>query len=165
MSGWSERKRGETTLVAVDCRCHAGTVSGVDPRSIRIPTDLLPVDGRFGCGPSKVRPEQLDALAAAGRTLRVPPEYDAGHVYHLFPVLSGERDALKARLEADGVETLIHFPVPIPRQPALATEEPADCPVASRICNELLSLPLYPDMADAAVDDVLAALDHVTNAG
>jgi phosphoserine aminotransferase len=37
-----------------------------DPTTLRIPTDLLPSDGRFGCGPSKVRPEQLAALAAAG---------------------------------------------------------------------------------------------------
>jgi dTDP-4-amino-4,6-dideoxygalactose transaminase len=88
----------------------------------------------------------------------VPPEFDAGHVYHLFPVLSGERDALKARLEAEGIETLIHYPVPIPRQPAVATEEPADCPIAARICQQLLSLPLYPDMTDATVDTVLAAL-------
>jgi dTDP-3-amino-3,4,6-trideoxy-alpha-D-glucose transaminase len=105
------------------------------------------------------------AATAAGRTLVVPAEHDAGHVYHLFPVLSGERDALKARLDAEGMETLIHYPVPIPRQPAMATEEPADCPVANRVCNQLLSLPLYPDMTDAAVDDVLAALGRVINAG
>ncbi|WP_127782020.1 phosphoserine transaminase [Rhodococcus sp. X156] len=37
--------------------------------AITIPADLLPSDGRFGCGPSKVRPEQLDALVAAGRTV------------------------------------------------------------------------------------------------
>jgi phosphoserine aminotransferase len=36
---------------------------------LRIPAELLPADGRFGCGPSKVRPEQLDALTAAGRTV------------------------------------------------------------------------------------------------
>ncbi|NKX50670.1 phosphoserine transaminase, partial [Arthrobacter deserti] len=40
-----------------------------EPQSIRIPADLLPADGRFGAGPSKVRPEQIDALVAAGRTL------------------------------------------------------------------------------------------------
>jgi phosphoserine aminotransferase len=45
---------------------------------LRLPTDLLPADGRFGCGPSKVRPEQLAALAAAGTTVmgtshRQPP--------------------------------------------------------------------------------------------
>ena len=106
----------------------------------------------------------VDAATAAGRMLRVPAEHDAGHVYHLFPVLSGERDALKARLEAEGIETLIHYPVPIPRQPAVATEEPADCPVADRICNELLSLPLYPDMPDAAVDEVIVAFGRVVSA-
>ena len=37
------------------------------PAEFTIPTRLLPADGRFGCGPSKVRPEQLDALVAAGR--------------------------------------------------------------------------------------------------
>jgi phosphoserine aminotransferase len=45
-----------------------GTVS-VDPATIVIPADLLPDDGRFGCGPSKVRPEQIDALVAAGDTV------------------------------------------------------------------------------------------------
>jgi len=41
--------------------------AAVNPGEIRIPDDLLPSDGRFGCGPSKVRPEQVSALAAAGR--------------------------------------------------------------------------------------------------
>ncbi|NKX56216.1 phosphoserine transaminase [Arthrobacter mobilis] len=40
-----------------------------EPQSISIPADLLPADGRFGAGPSKVRPEQIDALVAAGRNL------------------------------------------------------------------------------------------------
>jgi dTDP-3-amino-3,4,6-trideoxy-alpha-D-glucose transaminase len=103
-------------------------------------------------------PPIVAAAAAAGQTLRVPPQLDAGHVYHLFPVLSSERDAVRTRLEAERVETLIHYPVPIPKQPALATEEPADCPVANRLCQELLSLPLHPDLAEATVDTVIAAL-------
>ena len=44
-------------------------VVSVDPTTIVIPADLLPADGRFGCGPSKVRTEQLDALVAAGDTI------------------------------------------------------------------------------------------------
>ena len=40
-----------------------------DPSAIVIPADLLPVDGRFGCGPSKVRPEQVDAVVTAQRTV------------------------------------------------------------------------------------------------
>ena len=45
-----------------------GAVS-VDPATIIVPDDLLPSDGRFGCGPSKVRPEQVDAVVAARSTI------------------------------------------------------------------------------------------------
>ena len=73
------------------------------------------------------------------------PRRDAGHVYHLFPVRSAARDAMQAHLKARGVETLIHYPVPIPRQPALAVGTPR--PTArspTRVCAEVFSLPLYP---------------------
>ncbi len=43
-------------------------MTSIDPRTIRLPDHLLPGDGRFGCGPSKVRPEAVAALADAGRT-------------------------------------------------------------------------------------------------
>jgi dTDP-4-amino-4,6-dideoxygalactose transaminase len=88
----------------------------------------------------------------------IPPEQDAGHVYHLFPVLAENRDALQSHLKRHGVETLVHYPVPIPRQPALALEEPDDCPVANRVCDRVLSLPLYPALESAAIDQVVAAV-------
>jgi dTDP-4-amino-4,6-dideoxygalactose transaminase len=88
----------------------------------------------------------------------VPPELDAGHVYHLFPVRSTSRDALQASLKAAGIETLIHYPVPISRQPALTPERPADCPVADRVCAEILSLPLYPSLPAEAVARVAGVL-------
>src|SRR6266446_739205 len=43
---------------------------------LTIPADLKPADGRFGCGPSKVRPEQLQALAAAGDLFSLPDGYE-----------------------------------------------------------------------------------------
>ena len=88
----------------------------------------------------------------------VPPEHDAGHVYHLFPVLSPARDALRDRLHGAGIETLVHYPLSIPRQPALAGESPAACPVADRVCAEVFSLPLYPSLPPAAVQRVASAL-------
>ena len=94
----------------------------------------------------------------AGAVVTVPSECDPGHVYHLFPILSTERDALQARLKSRGVETLIHYPVPIPRQPALASERPADCPAADRACDQVLSLPLHPGMAPSVVEEVASAL-------
>ena len=47
-------------------RCDAGAV---DPHDIRLPHSLLPADGRFGCGPSKVRTEQIDAIVAGATTI------------------------------------------------------------------------------------------------
>src|SRR5215204_2960380 len=54
--------------------------------------------------------------ALTGSALHVPREFDAGHVYHLFPVLAIRREAFQTHMAEDGVETLIHYPVPIPRQ-------------------------------------------------
>ena len=101
----------------------------------------------------------------AGMPIAVPPEQDAGHVYHLFVVRvpaanvpRGARSALQAHLAANGIESLIHYPVPVPRQPALAGTDPAECPIASRACDEVLSLPLYPGLTNAAVDEVATAM-------
>jgi len=97
----------------------------------------------------------------AGGPMEVPPEIDAGHVYHLFVVRAvptGTRAAAQARLAERGIETLIHYPVPIPRQPALSAADPAACPIASRACDEVLSLPLHPGLGDNDVDAVTAAL-------
>jgi dTDP-4-amino-4,6-dideoxygalactose transaminase len=69
-----------------------------------------------------------------------------------------DRGALVESLAARGIETLIHYPVPIPRQPALSTAEPIDCPVAERACDEVLSLPLHPRLGDFDVDEVSAAI-------
>ena len=91
-------------------------------------------------------------------TVTVPPVFDDGHVYHLFPVRSTSRDAVQKALRDAGIESLIHYPVPIPKQPALAPERPADCPIANRVCGEILSLPLYPTLPADAIDRVVAAL-------
>jgi dTDP-4-amino-4,6-dideoxygalactose transaminase len=98
-----------------------------------------------------------DRLSGITR-VAVPPETDPGHVYHLFPVLSDSRDALQAHLRAEGVETLIHYPIPVPRQLAFAPDDPQQCPVADRVCDRVLSLPLYPTLDAAAVDRVAAAI-------
>jgi dTDP-4-amino-4,6-dideoxygalactose transaminase len=98
------------------------------------------------------------ARLESSSVISVPPLFDDGHVYHLFPVRSPSRDAVQTTLRAAGIETLIHYPVPIPKQPALASERPADCPIANRVCGEILSLPLYPTLPAEAIDRVAAAL-------
>jgi len=90
--------------------------------------------------------------------LVIPPERDPGHVYHLFPVRSASREAIRTRLSEAGIETLIHYPVPVPRQPAVRSQAPADCPVANRVCAEIFSLPLYPSLPPDAIPRIAAAL-------
>jgi dTDP-4-amino-4,6-dideoxygalactose transaminase len=91
-------------------------------------------------------------------TIVVPPELDPGHVYHLFPVRSAARDEMRAHLRSAGIETLIHYPIPIPHQRALSSEHPAECPVATRVCREVFSLPLYPTLDVAACAEIAAVL-------
>jgi len=90
--------------------------------------------------------------------IAVPPELDTGHVYHLFPILCDRRSQLQTFLGERGIETLVHYPVPLPRQPALAAAHPVECPVADRVCNEVLSLPLHPGMRDEEVLQVSRAV-------
>jgi dTDP-3-amino-3,4,6-trideoxy-alpha-D-glucose transaminase len=95
--------------------------------------------------------------ALAPACLGIPREFDPGHVYHLFPVLSSDRDGFQAHLAAAGVETLIHYPMAIPRQPALSGAHPAECPIAERICAHVVSLPMYPTLSPEALGRVADA--------
>jgi dTDP-3-amino-3,4,6-trideoxy-alpha-D-glucose transaminase len=99
--------------------------------------------------------------ALAKAPVMLPFEADAGHVYHLFVVRSPrrvDRAELQRHLTARGVETLVHYPVPIPRQPAMAGTNPTECPRAAAACDEVLSLPLYPGLGDGALSQVAAAV-------
>jgi dTDP-4-amino-4,6-dideoxygalactose transaminase len=96
------------------------------------------------------------SLATA--SIDVPREFDAGHVYHLFVIRTRRRAALQQQLAQDGIETLVHYPVPIPRQPALASQHPIDCPEGNRACDEVLSLPMHPGLTSADVEAVAASV-------
>jgi dTDP-3-amino-3,4,6-trideoxy-alpha-D-glucose transaminase len=96
--------------------------------------------------------------ALAGTSIEVPRECDAGHVYHLFVVRVRDRDTFQRQLAADGIETLVHYPMPIPRQQAFERITSADCPIADRTCAEVLSLPLHPNLSDDDLSCVLSAV-------
>jgi dTDP-4-amino-4,6-dideoxygalactose transaminase len=96
--------------------------------------------------------------ALADARIAVPREVDPGHVYHLFPIRTPQRASLQDRLRESGIETLVHYPIPISRQPAFAATSPADCPEAERAAREVVSLPLYPGLSTEAVDLVAEAV-------
>ena len=83
------------------------------------------------------------------------------HVYHLYVVRHARRHDLQEALKAAGIGTLIHYPAPIHLQPAYPHLAAAGAlPVSEQIAQEIFSLPLYPEMTDAQVDEVAAAVRH-----
>jgi len=76
------------------------------------------------------------------------------HSYHLYVIRAKQRDALRTYLEEKGIETLVHYPTPLPFLPAykyLGHTE-SDFPVAKMLQNEILSLPMYPELTEDMVE-------------
>ena len=79
---------------------------------------------------------------------------------HLMVARAPERDRLQKVLQAAGVQTLIHYPVPAHLQPAYRNlgQRAGSCPEAERAAGEILSLPLYPELSEAQVERVAGAV-------
>jgi dTDP-4-amino-4,6-dideoxygalactose transaminase len=91
----------------------------------------------------------------------LPPPAEAGrHIYHLFVITAKDRDALRADLTEQGIETGIHYPIPVHRQPIMRSLLPAgggQFPQAEELAARSLSLPMYPELP-------LEHLERVANA-
>jgi len=86
---------------------------------------------------------------------------NATHVFHQYVIRLVERDALRERLRAAGIGTGIHYPVPVHRQPAYEGRlacGPSGLGVTERAAPQILSLPIYPQLSDEAVDRVIAEI-------
>lgn len=91
----------------------------------------------------------------------VPAEMPyATHVYHVYSVRVRERQRLQEALRTDGIATGLHYPIPIHRQPAYADlGYPAGAfPESERAADEVMSLPLFPEMTEAQVEEVAASV-------
>lgn len=97
-------------------------------------------------------------LSGISLTLPAVPDW-AEPVWHLFVVRTGERDRLQHALRQAAVATLIHYPIPPHLQQAYASLgwRRGAFPIAERIHDEVLSLPMYPGMTSGQIDHVIAA--------
>ena len=100
--------------------------------------------------------------ALRGTSLLPPPRREGvGHVFHLYVVRAPDRAALQARLRAAGIGTGIHYPAPVHLQPAYRdriANGPSGCRASEAAAQQVLSLPLYPELSDAQVAQVCEAL-------
>ncbi len=86
----------------------------------------------------------------------------ATHVYHQYVIRYDDRDNIQQRLKQSGIQTIVHYPVPIHKQPAYINNAivPLSLDITDEIVYEILSLPMFPQMTDQEVDIIA---DHIAS--
>ncbi len=93
--------------------------------------------------------------------IQLPVEQEQGkHVYHLFVIQVDNRDIVLNQMNEAGIQSGIHYPVPMHLQPAMSefAYKRGDFPIAEKACSRFLSLPMFPEMTDPEIDYVCETL-------
>ncbi len=145
--GWRERYVSE----------RAGLNSRLDELQaaiLRVKLPYLDRENRRRCEVA-----ELYAHALAGSSLgTIRPTATVQHVYHQYVVMCDRRHELLAFLKEEGVGALIHYPVPLHRQPAYLSRRPLQEDAlahSERLCGRVLSLPMFPELTNEQVDKVI----------
>lgn len=96
---------------------------------------------------------QIQSTAAPGLSKTTEPEY-AYHVYHQYTIQTPGREELRKYLQEHGISSTVYYPVPMHLQAVFAGlgYQPGDFPVAEVACNEVLSLPMFPELTDDEIE-------------
>lgn len=89
--------------------------------------------------------------------VRLPPDEPDGNrsIYSMFVVRHPERDRLQEGLAERGIDAKVHYPVPVHRQEPFEPFVDRELPVTDRVCSEILSLPVYPELTDEQRQSVI----------
>jgi dTDP-4-amino-4,6-dideoxygalactose transaminase len=89
------------------------------------------------------------------------------HVYHIYAIRTETRDSLQQMLHDQGIQTGIHYPIPVHLLPAYADlgHGPGDFPCSESAANEVLSLPMFAELNDDHIETVAAAVREGLHAG
>ncbi|MCO6388795.1 DegT/DnrJ/EryC1/StrS aminotransferase family protein [Aliihoeflea sp. 40Bstr573] len=115
---------------------------------------------------TEARRDRVDtyrSLLQGSRRVTVPTEaHGRRHVYHVFAVRAQDRDALQRGLLAAGIQTGLHYPVPVHLQPAHADlgYRQGDFPQAEAAAQQVLSLPIYPELTTSQIMEIVQAVEH-----
>jgi dTDP-4-amino-4,6-dideoxygalactose transaminase len=151
LRNWGERTRYEHALRGFNYRMDGiqGAVLGVKLRHLERWTE------------ARRDRAAMYRRALAGSDVVTPAERpDGRHVYHVYAVRVPQRDARRDALAARGIQTGVHYPIPVHLQPAYADlgYRRGQFPVAEAVAAEILSLPIYPELTEAQVEEVAGAL-------
>lgn len=151
LRSWGEERRYEHTLKGFNYR-----MDGIQGAILRVKLRHL------DAWTEARRARAADyARAFAGKGIVIPTEADGcRHVYHVYAVRLRNRDATRAHLQERGIQSGVHYPIPIHLQPAYRDlgYSAGAFPVAERVASEVLSLPMFPEMTSAQVAEVAEAV-------
>ena len=107
---------------------------------------------------------QYERLLARSRYQRPAPPAHCRHVYHVYAVLLTDRDEVQKSLQAAGIVTGIHYPVPVHLQKAYADlgYGPGDFPVTETLADRFLSLPIYAELRQEQLVEVVRGLEQAS---
>jgi dTDP-4-amino-4,6-dideoxygalactose transaminase len=106
---------------------------------------------------------RYSSLLAGSGYLTTPVEAsERRHVYHIYAVRSRDRDRLQRVLSAEGIQSGLHYPIPVHLQRAHADlgYQAGDFPVSEAAAQEVLSLPIYSEMTGRQVETVVEAMEY-----
>ena len=148
---WGREKRYEHRVKAFNYR-----MDGIQGAILRVKLRHLEAwtEGRR-------RVAEWYAAALDPDTVRLPQARPGcRHVYHVYAVRTDDREKLREALDAQGIQTGVHYPIPVHLQPAHADlgYHAGDFPVAEHVAREVLSLPIFPEMTREQVQTVAEAV-------
>jgi dTDP-4-amino-4,6-dideoxygalactose transaminase len=134
-------------------------LKGTNSRLDEVQAAILRVKLRYLDQWNEVRREKArayDTLLSSLPVIRPIEKEHARHIYHLYVVRTRKRDRLRAFLKERGIDTLIHYPIPIHLQKAYRElgYRRGDLPWTERCSREVLSLPFFPEMTEAEMEEV-----------
>ena len=148
--GWRQRYVSET--------------AGLNSRLDELQAAVLRVKLKYldGSNEERRRKALLYTQRLHGANIRCPAvRKQVDPVYHLYVIRTQERDSLRDFLRGQGIQTLIHYPVPVHLQSAYGQLGcgPGDLPVTEECSRHILSLPLYPEMPESEIEEVASKIE------
>ena len=152
---WGQQERYHHTAKGFNYRMDAiqGAVLGVKLKHLESWTEQR-----------RAHAARYTRLLGGINSIRLPVEAPGRrHVYHIYAVRSPDRGRLQEALAVEGIQTGLHYPIPVHLQRAYADlgYRRGDFPIAERAAGEVLSLPIYPELSPAQIE---AVVDAVANA-
>jgi dTDP-4-amino-4,6-dideoxygalactose transaminase len=110
---------------------------------------------------ARARKARMYSELLSGLPIKLPTHYkDSKTVWHCYVIEYDRRDEARSHLMEMGIETGIHYPLPVHLQPAYASlgYRPGDFPVSEEFSHRCLSLPIYPELSEAQIEAVAQAV-------